>query len=383
MNIAMLVHNPMTIDARVMREAATLGAAGHEVVVFALAAEGLPSSEQRDGYRIERVAEKTTASWRSPFRKWWQLRKRAAALVDAAVALAPDVVHCHDTDTLPAGMAVSRVTGARVVYDAHELFPDMLAGHGRDSLLVQAYWRRLEARLVSRADLVITVSPSIATILRERYHVEPMVVRNTPRLAPLADHTTLRTMVGAKDSDVIALYQGGLIGGRALSRLVEAVCAVDDVVLIVEGDGPEMAAMSRVATARHCEDRVRFMGWVAHELLHQHACGADIGVVIYENTSLNNFNAAPNKLYAYMMAGLPIASSDFPGLRDVVVSGGLGEVFDPMSVESISSALGQLARDAVRRREMSVRARVLAEERYNWEVDARILLDAYDRLGEP
>jgi glycosyltransferase involved in cell wall biosynthesis len=104
-------------------------------------------------------------------------------------------------------------------------------------------------------------------------------------------------------------------------------------------------------------------------------------VVIYENTSLNNYHAAPNKLYSYLMAGLPIVSSDFPGLREVVVSGGVGEVFEPSSAESIASAIRLLADEPEMRQEMKTRARALAEERYNWAVDASHLLEAYERLG--
>jgi len=379
--IVMLVHNDMQADPRTAREARTLADAGHSVVVLALKSALTPSIEQGDGYVVKRVASPTTASMRRPLRKALQLRRRRDSFVAAAAAEHPDIIHCKDTDTLAAGAHAADATGARLVYDAHELFPDMLAGHGRDSWVVQTYWRRLEARLIPRADLVITVNESRAGVLNERYGVEPVTVLNTPALEPLADRAVLREATGAADSDLIVLYQGGLIGGRALPRLVEAVTAVDGALLVIEGDGPEMEAMRGAASASGHEDRVRFMGWIPAETLHAHACGADIGVVIYENTSLNNYHAAPNKLYSYLMAGLPIVSSDFPGLREVVVSGGVGEVFEPSSAESIASAIRLLADEPEMRQEMKTRARALAEERYNWAVDASHLLEAYERLG--
>jgi glycosyltransferase involved in cell wall biosynthesis len=115
--------------------------------------------------------------------------------------------------------------------------------------------------------------------------------------------------------------------------------------------------------------------------LHEYACSADVGVVIYENTSLNNYHAAPNKLYAYLMAGLPMVASDFPGLHEIVVGEGVGAVFDPTSEESIAAAISGLLADAGTLREMGERARELAETRYNWDVESERLLEAYASLG--
>jgi len=378
--VVMLLHNDLSSDTRVMKEAATLAAAGWSVMVVCLRGGGLPDFEQREGYVVRRVADATAASWRSPMRKLAQMRRRERALTEAAIAEQPDVVHCHDTDTLAAGHKVASAIGARLVLDAHELFPDMLAGHGRGSRMVQAYWRHIERTLVPRTDLVITVNDSRARILRERYGVEPLLVQSTPDVEPLAPRAVLRSQLGISESTPIVLYQGGLIAGRSLHRLVGAVALVDGLVLAVQGAGPEEERLREVARERGVDERVRFMGWIQPEKLHAYACGADVGVVIYEPTSLNNFYAAPNKLYAYLMAGLPMVASDFPGLREIVVGEGVGAVFDPMDEESIAGAIRGLLEDPASRARMSEAARALAETRYNWSVDSRQLVGAYERL---
>ena len=380
--IAMLLHNDFTSDARVMREASALASAGYAVTVLGLEGEGLSAREERDGFTIERVARASDASWRSPLRKVGQLRARACALTERAVELRPDVVHCHDSDTLPAGADAARMAGARLVYDAHELFPDMLAGHGRDSGLVQRYWRSVEHRLVPRADLVITVNDSRAGVLRERYGVEPVVVRSVPDIEPLLDSGRVRRELGLSADMPVVLYQGGLIGGRALVRLARAMALVEGAALVFQGAGPEEAAIRSAIEDAGLGDRVHLTGWVPPGELHEYACGADVGVVIYENTSLNNYHAAPNKLYAYLMAGLPMVASDFPGLREVVVGEGVGAMFDPASEESIAGAIRGLLGDTEARERMSRRARELAETRYNWQAESQRLVEAYAALGE-
>lgn len=382
MNVVMLVLNDMTADARVDREAAALAAAGHRVTVLALNAATLAVHEKRDGFEIHRVAEYTRSGWSRPYRKLAESRRRRAALVDAAVALEPDAIHAHDTDTLqPAAMAADRA-GAKLVYDAHELYPDMLEEHGAGgSPPVQWYWKRIERTYIPKADAAITVSRGLADVLAERFAVDPAVVRNVPGLAPLVTGDRLRAELDIPDDRPIVLYQGVLIAGRGLTSLVRAIARVPSATLVVQGFGPQEQAMREAATAHGLNDRVIFMGRVPGDDLHEYACGADVGVVIYEATTLNNRMAAPNKLWSYRMAGLPVVASDLPGLRTNVVGDEVGLVFDPASVDSIATAISDLLADRERLRRMSTRSRELAESRDNWEIEKQKLLAVYERLA--
>ena len=55
MQVCMLVRNTCTHDARVIKEARTLAASGHNVTVIALKSTEAPSTENRDGFIIKRV----------------------------------------------------------------------------------------------------------------------------------------------------------------------------------------------------------------------------------------------------------------------------------------------------------------------------------------
>lgn len=381
----MLVMNDMRADARVDREAEALALAGHQVSVFALRVAGTPDVESRAGYTVQRVADYTTASWVTPIKKLTQSRARTRAFMAAVADSVPEVIHAHDSDTLRAAGIVAASVGVPMVYDAHELYPDMLQEHGLSgSWPVQAYWKAIERRWVHRADAVITVSEGLASELALRYGGDPIVVANVPRLEPIAIGSRFKRELGLDDAAMVALYQGVLIPGRGLERLVRAWARVPDAVLAIQGFGPVEEEMKREAASAGIEDRVRFMGRVDPSDLHEYASGADLGVVIYEHTTLNNYLAAPNKLYAYLMAGLPIASSDFPGLRAVVEGEGVGDVFDPGSEESIAAAVQRLLADKERLAHMRTHARRLAESRYNWDVEQVGLLEVYERLaGSP
>lgn len=378
----MLVLNDMSADARVDREANALAEVGLEVTVLALRSSDLPEFECQRGYTVRRVADHTTATWRNPIGKIQQGRARRRALFRTGVELWPDVVHAHDTDTLAAGAQLAKRVGVPLIYDAHELYPDMVSEFGLGgSWPVQTYWKRVERANVPGARDVITVSNGLAAELHTRFGVESVVVRNVPALEPLAGRTRLRSELSMEhDSRPVFIYQGVLIPGRGLVRLVEAIAQVPDLVLAVQGFGPEEDAMRARVAALGLQDRVRFMGKQPASDLHTYASGADAGVVIYEHTTLNNYLAGPNKLYAYLMAGLPIAASGFPGLAEVVEGEGVGVTFDPASVDSIAAALAVVASDGSGRERMGTRARVLAETQYNWDIEKLKLLALYERL---
>lgn len=382
LRIAMLLHNPMVRDARVHREATVLARAGHEVTVLALAEEGLPLAEEAAGYRVHRVARPTTASTLHPLRKIREARTRANALIDAAVTLGPDVVHCHDTDTLPAGHAAARRANAQLVYDAHELFPDMTIGGKPRTFFRRTYWLFVERRHIPHADAMITVSDGLASVLHERYGIDPVVLRNVPGLVAQDHSDRLRIEYGLSPEAVVLICQGVLNEGRGLPQLLDAMALVDDrVVLVIQGDGRLRELMEARAVELGVADRVVFAGLMPMGDLHAYACGADIGVAIYENAGLNNYLSLPNKLFAYLMAGVAVVSSDFPGLSAVVRDERVGETFDPASPESIASAIAVLVNDADRRRTAGLRARQLAESEYNWELESQRLLELYERLG--
>ncbi|HEX6702861.1 MAG TPA: glycosyltransferase, partial [Gaiellaceae bacterium] len=79
-----------------------------------------------------------------------------------------DVVHANDLDTLPAAWLLARASGARLVYDAHELYTEQEPDPPR---LHRAVARGLEGALARRADAVVTVSEPIADELQHRFRL--------------------------------------------------------------------------------------------------------------------------------------------------------------------------------------------------------------------
>lgn len=63
LRVVLLLNNAFTADSRSWKLAASLTTAGCYVTVVARPGDGLPQIEQRDGYRVIRVAQPQTLGW--------------------------------------------------------------------------------------------------------------------------------------------------------------------------------------------------------------------------------------------------------------------------------------------------------------------------------
>jgi glycosyltransferase involved in cell wall biosynthesis len=380
----MLVRNAYTHDTRVEKEARTLVGAGYRVTVVADGAAGLPEREPRaGGETVLRVAR------RGPRLPGLRFAVHELRLLRRLVALRPDVLHAHDSNALlPVALAAWRL-GVPFVYDAHDLWLGRpRRERGRLSFaLNQAWYTLLERLLVARAAATITVSPPIVDHLRDRYGLAAVaLVPNYPDPDPEPPPAPrdLRDLPGGErlvpDRPVV-LYLGGLMGGRGLEQLVDAMALVEDAQLVLMGDGQLAGPLRERASRLGIGERVHRLGPVPPDEVVAHAASADVGVSPIVPSCLNYRYSLPNKLFQYMAAGLPTVASDFPQVREIVIGSGCGVVADTTRPRAVADAIGAVLADPEAARAMGERGRAAVAGRYHWGVSAERLLEVYAALG--
>ena len=369
----MVLFGDLRFDFRVFREADTLKAAGYEVVlVVSDFGSRLPSVW--DDFELHRIPLDRARSLRFSYPLFWHRAAGIAAGIDA------EVYHAHDLDALlPAARAAGK-RKARLMYDSHELFVEQSSLVDRPR--IRAFWRWLERRLIRRVDLVLTVSPAIAESLQETYNLpqRPVLVRNLPPFREPVGGEGLRQALGlVGDDEPLVLYQGGFLTGNGLPEQIAAMRQIGEGRLALLGSGPMEESLRRQVTAWGLEDRVRFLAPVPFSQLHAFTCGADLGLCVIKPTG-NSFRwSMPNKLFEYLMAGLPVVAGDTPEIRRVIEETGTGALVDPEDPEAIAAAIRGLLKDEPLRRRMGEAARQSAEK-YCWEREAPRLLEAYEQL---
>jgi glycosyltransferase involved in cell wall biosynthesis len=377
-DVVMLVRNAYTHDTRVEKEALTLTAAGHRVTVVADAGPGLPERETRDGTLVVRVPRMGVAIPGLRFLLHeWRLARRL-------VALRPTVLHAHDSNALvPVAMAAAK-RRISFVYDAHELW---LGRPRRDRsrlyfTLSQAWYRVVQRLTIPRAAAVLTVSPPIVGHLRRHYRLaEVHLVANYPALTGRVERRELRDLPGGESIDPdlpIVLYLGGLMRGRGIEGLVEAMATISGAQLVSLGEGPLLEPLR--VSAKASGARVIFLPPVPPELVNDYAASATVGVSPYIPEALNNRYSLPNKLFHYMAAGIPVVASAFRQVRAIVESSGCGVTVDTTDPAALARAIRRVLRDPAEAAAMGARGRAAVEGRYNWETSASVLRTVYEDL---
>lgn len=369
----MLLHKSVEFDSRVRREASALARAGHQVCVIELAP--VPAGAALDGFRRHSCLPPPWMRRRLPFRLY-----RVAFLVSfvvAAVRSAPDVVHAHDAAMLLPGIVASRLTGARLVYDSHELATGVPYRERFWTWQVGA----LERAIVPRCSAVITVSEGIAIRLRDRLGLArlPTVLRNVSSLSSAGDGG-LRRRLGIDTEAPLVLHQGAPAAGRGCDVLLEAVALMPGVQLVFLGDSEasDGAWLSSEIARRGLSDRVRTVPSVPLGELLANTAEADVGVTLLQDTCENHRLALPNKLFEYIAAGVPVLASALPEMRALVDGYGVGWCVAPDDPDAVAAALTRALRA---RHDAALRDRLRrAAAELSWPREQARLLDLYERL---
>ena len=308
-------------------------------------------------------------------------RVRAAALdrrfVRAGLATGAAVWHCHDLNTLAVGVRCKRKRpGTRLVYDSHELATE----RSRMSQRARRRAGREERRGLRHVDEGIWTTRTRAEYIVRRYGIPfPTLIHNVPEMLEVEQGWDLHERLGIPADRRILLYQGSIQEFRGIEESIEAVTLLERCVLVIIGYGYHRPTLEDEVHRRGLDDRVRFFGPIPNDELLYYTASADVGLCVIRGQSLSYRWSMPNKLFEYMMAGIPVVASDFEEMGRVVREEGVGTVCDPDDPQSIAGAVRAIIDDPDAEARFRAATRV-AITRYNWNHEEQKLLALYRRL---
>ena len=126
---------------------------------------------------------------------------------------------------------------------------------------------------------------------------------------------------------------------KALGDLLEAVAEVDDVSLVLAGDGALRSSLERQANELGLERRVRFLGARPREEVVQLLRASDAAILTSE---WENF---PHAVLEALAAGTPVISTAVGGVPELVRDGENGLLVPPGDREALVAAIRRLCFD--------------------------------------
>jgi glycosyltransferase involved in cell wall biosynthesis len=248
--------------------------------------------------------------------------------------------------------------------------------------------RSLEGRILSSANLIVTISQRFKAQLLEAFSQLPeskiLVLPNAVserrfKVRAAGADANLRTRLGLGNRILLGTA-GQFLPWHGLASLVSATADLArerDLGFLFIGDGPVRAEVMEAARRVGVEDRVTFTGMVPHVLVPAHLALLEVAVI-----PSSNEHCSPMKLMEFMAMGLPVVAPDLSNIREVLEDGRTGRLFRPGDMDDMRRHLMEVLDDREAGRAMGRRARDYILNNLTWTSHARKVLEAL-AMGSP
>ncbi len=222
-----------------------------------------------------------------------------------------DIVNSVDTDTVLAGFIASRLKGKKNIFDAHEYFTGVPELQNRK--FKKGIWEFIEKIILTKIKNNYTVSESLKNLYENKTGQKYNVIRNYPLRSRFED-----VKIFDKDlsGEIIMGYVGALNKGRGLESAIEMMTLLDKrFKLLLIGGGDLEEELKMMVNQKNLNERVKFTGWVDPHEIPELLSGTHIGLNLLDTDSLNYQVSLANKVFDYMLLGIPCLTMDFDEYR--------------------------------------------------------------------
>ncbi|MBU2565347.1 MAG: glycosyltransferase family 4 protein [Candidatus Thermoplasmatota archaeon] len=388
MKIVMVLGNDFLkpfVDNRVYKEAKALVENGNEVTVICWARtidnvplNNLPMTEKYENINIIRVFQNISPITSPFFIRLLQHIIAFKKISKIIKTIKPDVVHCHDFNTLLSIIFVKK-KNTKIIYDSHEDYPSMISDVCSPlTVTFSGYLEKIMVKLFTYT--VITVCPQIAEKF-QGYNVKTSVIINCKNVSeyniPDDEIHRTRLLLNAEDKTMF-LYIGSLGKYRGLEDLInvfkEENCS--NAFLVIGGNG--VMKHEVMEKMRHMHN-ARFIGTVQADRVPLYTKSADVIVSLLDPSKESHRIALPNKLFEAMAAGKPVIASENTTTADIVSNEKCGVVVQYGDAKKLHEGIIYLTDKNVRKKlgDNSLKA---AETKYNWVGQEKELLNIYKSI---
>lgn len=367
-----LTHTDIESDSRILKEMNALRDAGYFVQGIGIVLE--EGSKKTESYLKEKIESIHLLSrkWMFPprtLRHICSLLELIVKMLPRAIRTKANIIHCHDTLVLPLGVLVKFFTGAKLIYDAHELESDrngLTKLQSRLTLFTErALWRFIDA--------LIVVSPSIERWYKENLGDKPSaVILNSPVFTETKSLSQdyIREKFGIPKDQLVFIYVGILGQGRGIDLITEVFQKSDITSHVVFLGYGELTPKLQLLAAKHSNIHVHAA--VPHAEVVPVIRSADFGFCLVQDVSLSDYYCLPNKLFEYCFAGVPVLASNFPDIRKLVEEHKIGECCD-LNVSAVHKAI----RDLEKNKKLFSFSNI---EALSWQAQSDKLLSLYKEI---
>jgi len=301
-----------------------------------------------------------------------------STLRQAALKVPADLYIAHYIAGLAAAAPVARRRGAMLGFDAEDFHSGEGTGGADEEFRMKAI-ATIERAYLPSCTYVTAAAPLIAEAYAAAYGVAATPVLNVFPLDMAPAAPSPAAAVGLR-----AYWFSQTIGlDRGLQPFIEAMARTKvRVTLDIRGGNLRGSGDRLMAQARDLgiADRVSILPKAPPDQMVILAAGYDVGLSLETDVSENRNLCLTNKVFTYLLAGIPAVMSDTPAqsaiARELGAAAAVVSLSDPAAIAAVLDRLGgspaalAVAKSAAWR---------LGRDRYNWDIEKDVLVAAVDR----
>ena len=368
--IIISVSNDISTDQRVKKVCGTLNAMNYDILL--IGRKRPTSLKLNRPYRTKRM--KLIFNKGALFYAEFNIR-----LFILLVFSKVDIYHANDLDTLLANYLAAIIRKKPIVYDSHEYFtgvPEI-----QNKKIVKKVWLTIEQFIFPKLKHIITVNKSIAQLYKEEYNNDLRILRNVPNKLVTLKLKSKSELNIVEDKDIIITQGAGININRGIEELVEAMQYLNNVCLIIIGDGDVIPQLKKRVLELKLENSVIFKGRMPYNEMMQYTQHANLGITIDKDTNTNYKYSLPNKLFDFIHAGIPILASKIIEVEKIIKKYQIGLFINNHEPTHIANQI----KYALDNKELISEWKsntTLASKELNWEIEENTLKDLYKKIEE-
>ena len=297
-----------------------------------------------------------------------------------AVELDCEIYHFHDPELFPIALKLKKI-GNKLIFDSHEYLPGQIMDKEYlpkilrkfISLLVKTYYDIN----IKKLDAVFSVTPHIVEDLSVNSE-NVFLLTNYPIVNGISEKFSKEEYILRKDT---IFYAGTIYTTSQQDLIIRAMERIDSVEYSLVGNIEDKYKLylSKLPSWK----KVDLISYVPKFKLDEIANNVTIGLAIFDyipNLGYKKGSLGVNKIFEYMLYGLPIVCTDFELWKEIVDKYKCGICVKSNSIDEIEKAIKYLINNKEEAYQMGKNGRTAVLKEFNWTTQEKKLQSVYDSL---
>lgn len=368
---------PYPWDVRAEKVCSAFKDAKHNVYILARNGNEPSQRENIDGIQIIRVGDKySKLAVPTSLNPIWR-----HAIEQAIDEIKPQLVVVREMLLAEATAKVTKKKNIPIIMDMAENYPacmrdwkkynkNMVSRFAVHTLKIPD---KVEKNAVAMMDGIFVVCEEQVERLNEQYAFKPentAVVHNTPMLGKFDTSKRKREF----KSPLTLTHHGFLSAEKDITNLLlgfNLIASHIDAKLVIAGDGECFNDYKALLEKCENKEQIIMLGKYNYAELPNILHNTNIGVIPYQISDFNNYTIH-NKVFDYFAAGIPVLASQVKPLERLLNETKSGIASDFTTPENAAQAIKNMIESDLP--QMAENATLAAQNKYNWNVDAKNLL---------